>query len=129
MEAHTGMKKHESAMLTQLRTGKVGFNAFLHLMRVPDIQGPECDCQEGDMIVEHVLLKCPQWNTETAELISPLRTNNLKEILTTKSGGKAATRFVRRIGILDQFRAVVEQGREEHREEDVREREEGEREE
>jgi len=119
MEAHTGMKKHESALLTQLRTGKVGFNAFLHSMRVPDIQGPECDCQEGDMTVEHVLLKCPQWNTERAELISPLCTNNLKEILTTKSGGKAATRFVRRIGILDQFRAVVEQGREEHREEDV----------
>jgi hypothetical protein len=119
MEAHTGMKKHESALLTQLRTGKVGFNAFLHLMRVPDIQGPECDCQEGDMTVEHVLLKCPQWNTERAELISPLRTNNLKEILTTKSGGKAATRFVRRIGILDQFWAVVEQGREEHREEEV----------
>ena len=119
MEAHIGMKKHESALLTQLRTGKVGFNAFLHSMRVPDIQGPECDCQEGDMTVEHVLLKCPQWNTERAELISPLCTNNLKEILTTKSGGKAATRFVRRIGILDQFRAVVEQGREEHREEGV----------
>ena len=59
MKAHIGIKKHESALLTQLRTGKVGFNAFLHLMRVPDIQGPECDYQEGDIIVEHVLLKCP----------------------------------------------------------------------
>ena len=45
--------------------------------------------------------------------------NNLKEILTTKSGGKAATRIIRRIGILDQFRAVVEQEREEYREENV----------
>jgi hypothetical protein len=59
MEAHTGMKKHESALLTQLHIGKVGFNAFLYLIKVPDIQGPEYDCQEGDMIVEHVLLKCP----------------------------------------------------------------------
>ena len=115
------MKKHESALLTQLRTGKVGFNAFLHSMRVPDVRGPECDCQEGDMTVEHVLLKCPQWNTERAELINPLRTNNLKRILTTKSGGKAATRFVRRIGILDQFRTVVEQRREEDEEEEIQE--------
>ena len=76
------------------------------------------------MTVEHVLLKCPQWDTERAELISPLCTNNLKEILTTKPGGKAATRFVRRIGILDQFRAaVVEQRREEQEREDVQERE------
>jgi len=112
------MKKHESALLTQLRTGKVGFNAFLHSMRVPDVRGPECDCQEGDMTVEHVLLKCPQWSTERAELISPLCTNNLKAILTLKSERKAATRFVRRIGILDQFRAVVEEeGREGHQEE------------
>lgn len=110
MKAHIGMKKHESALLTQLRTGKIGFNAFLHSMRVPDVRSPECECQEGDMTVEHVLLKCPQWDIERAELISPLRTNNLKKILTTRSGGKAATRFVRRIGILDQFRAVVEQG-------------------
>jgi hypothetical protein len=35
MEAHIGMKKHESALLTQLRTGKVGFNAFLHSMEGP----------------------------------------------------------------------------------------------
>jgi len=73
--------------------------------------------------VEHVLLKCPQWDTERAELISSLRTNNLKRILTTKSGGKAATRFVQRIGILDQFRTVVEQGREEQEREDAQERE------
>ena len=74
------------------------------------------------MTVEHVLLKCPQWDTERAELISPLCTNNLKEILITKPGGKAATRFVRRIGILDQFRAVMEQGREEQEREDAQER-------
>jgi hypothetical protein len=40
------------------------------------------------MTVERVLLKCPQWNTERAELISPFRMNNLKEILTTKLAEK-----------------------------------------
>jgi len=60
MEAHIGIKKHESALLTQLCIDKVRFNAFLHSIRVPDIQGLECDYQEGDMTMEHVLLKCPQ---------------------------------------------------------------------
>ena len=50
--------------------------------------------------------------------------NNLKEILITKPGGKAATRFVRRIGLLDQFRAaVMEQRKEEQEREEVQERE------
>ena len=43
MEAYIDIKKHESALLTQLRTGKVGFNAFFYSIKVPDIQGPECD--------------------------------------------------------------------------------------
>jgi hypothetical protein len=43
MKTHTDIKKYESALLTQLRIGKVGFNAFLHSRRVSDIQGLEYD--------------------------------------------------------------------------------------
>jgi hypothetical protein len=59
MEAYIDIKKHKSILLTQLYISKVGFNTFLHSIRVLDIQGPECDYQEGDIIVEYVLLKCP----------------------------------------------------------------------
>jgi hypothetical protein len=48
--------------------------------------------------------------------------NNLKRILTTKSDEKVTTWFVQWIGILDQFRIVVKQGREEQEREDVQER-------
>jgi hypothetical protein len=37
IEAHIGIKKHKSALLTQLYIGKVRFNVFLYLMRVLDI--------------------------------------------------------------------------------------------
>jgi hypothetical protein len=59
MKAYINIKKHKSVLLTQLHIDKVGFNAFLYLIRVLDIQGLEYDYQEGDIIVEHVLLKCP----------------------------------------------------------------------
>jgi hypothetical protein len=108
MEAYKGLKKHESSLLTQLRTGKIGFNAFLYEMRVPEVLSPNCECESESMTVEHVLLKCPRWNAERAELIAPLRTSNITEILTTRAGGKAAVRLVQRTKLLSQFRAAAE---------------------
>lgn len=45
--------------------------------------------------------------------------NNLKKILIIKSEEKAATQFIQRIRILDQFRAVIKQERKKYREENV----------
>src|SRR5437763_16915249 len=39
-QAHAGRTKAESALLTQLRTGKIGFNAFLHEWKVPGYASP-----------------------------------------------------------------------------------------
>ena len=67
-----------------------------------------CDYANEPMTVEHVLLKCLRWNIERAELIAPLRTNNIIKILTTKAGGKAAIRLIQRTKLLSQFRMAVE---------------------
>ena len=57
------MRKPQSALLVQLRTGKVGFRAFLHQRKVPGVEDPYCDCgREEEMTVEHVLLRCQTWN-------------------------------------------------------------------
>jgi hypothetical protein len=108
MEAHKGLKKLESSLLTQLRTEKIGFNAFLYEMRVQEVLSPNCECASESMTVEHVLLKCPRWNAERAELIAPLRTSRITKILTTRAGGKAAVRLVQRTKLLSQFRAAAE---------------------
>ena len=78
-------------------------------MRVLDVLSLNYDYANKLMIVEHVLLKCPRWNIERAELIAPLRTNNIIKILTTKVGGKAAIRLIQRTKLLSQFRIAVEQ--------------------
>ncbi len=125
IEAHMGLKKHESALLTQLRTGKIGFNAFLYEMKVPNILSPNCDCpREESMTVEHILLNCPKWSTEREELIHPLRTTDIKEILTSKRGAKAAIRMIQRTKILDQFKRAVDQDIEQRLRDENREEEE-----
>jgi hypothetical protein len=58
---HAGRTKPESAILTQLRTGKMGFNAFLYERRVPGVWSRRCTCEQGAMPVRHVLLVCLDW--------------------------------------------------------------------
>ena len=100
---HAGRTKAESALLTQLRTGKIGFNAFLHERRVPGYESPRCACGQSRMTVRHVLLTCHLWKKEREARIKPLRTTSLNTILGTAKGASAATRFIQQIGILQQF--------------------------
>src|SRR5436190_13930238 len=41
---HAGLRKHESSVLTQMRTGKIGLRAFLYARRVPEVESPLCQC-------------------------------------------------------------------------------------
>ena len=110
METYIKLKKHESTLLTQFRTSKIDFNVFLYEMKVPDILNSNCDCSRGgNMTVEHVLLKCPKWSTEREELIHPLRTTDIKKILTFKKRVKTVVNMIQRIKILNQFKRVVDQ--------------------
>jgi len=44
---HAGRTKAHSALLTQLRTGKIGFSNFLYERRVPGVWSRRCACEEG----------------------------------------------------------------------------------
>ena len=39
---HTRLRKHESSVLTQMRTGKIGLRAFLYACRVLEVESPLC---------------------------------------------------------------------------------------
>ena len=87
---HAGRTKAESALLTQLRTGKIAFNAFLHERRVPGYESPRCACGPSRMTVRHVLLTCRLWKEEREARIKPLRTTSLRTILGTAKGASTA---------------------------------------
>jgi hypothetical protein len=102
---HAGRVKPHSALLTQLRTGKVGFNEFLYERRVPDVYSKRCGCKREAMSVRHVLIACPKWRnireTELREFGEDLR-----EILGTKEGATAAIRAILKTELLEQFKAT-----------------------
>ena len=94
------MSRAQSSLVIQLRTGKIGFRAFLHKMRVPDVDDPLCkNCEEGEeMTVEHVLMRCQRWSELRKECFEkafkPNKTPSLEGLLGIRKGYLATARIV-----------------------------------
>lgn len=58
IEAHTLLKKADSALATQIRTEKFGLAAFLHRRRVPGFSSPACPCGWHWQNPKHVIMFC-----------------------------------------------------------------------
>jgi hypothetical protein len=111
---HTGRTKAHSALLTQLRTGKIGFMNFLYERRVPGVWSRRCACEEGAMTVRHVLLRCPTWRASREEELAAFR-GDIRRILNTSPGATAAIRLILRTKLLDQFKTTACDGEQEKR--------------
>ena len=100
---HKGLRKPQSALVVQLRTGKVGFDSFLYHHHVPGVDSPNCDCGGGEMTVGHVLLDCSRWDELRAKVLRHVDGNSLETLLGTRKGCLAAARMVQKTGLLAQF--------------------------
>jgi hypothetical protein len=105
------MPRAWSSLVIQLRTGKIGFRAFLHQRKVPGVEDPTCkDCDAGeDMTVDHVLLRCNKWRDLRRECLQSAGYTRdqalLPDLLNTRKGCLAAARMVWKTGLLEQFKA------------------------
>jgi hypothetical protein len=52
------LRKAESIMLVQLRTGRTGLRHFLSKARVPGYESEQCSCGTGSETPRHILLHC-----------------------------------------------------------------------
>lgn len=111
---HGGLRKYLSALVIQLRTGQIGFNAFLHKRRVPGVNNPSCThCDSGqDMTVEHVVLQCPKWEALREEKLTGQQRTSLRALLSTRRGCLAAARLVLATRLLAQYNNCGELGEE-----------------
>ena len=98
-------RKAAGSLLVQLRTGKIGFNDFLHSRGVPQVRSRRCACGMGDMTVRHVILVCQNWANERKTYLDRAD-RDLKRILNTPEKATAAIRMILATEILAQFRAV-----------------------
>ncbi len=101
---HKELRKAESALLVQMRTGHIGFAKYLQKRGVPGYESPNCQCQQGHETPRHIALYCT---------IDPSLRNKLKDakgrfipypqLIGTNLGAKKATKWLMRTGRLGQF--------------------------
>ncbi len=102
---HQHLRKPESSLAVQLRTGKNGFNAFLYQARVPTVPSPLCSCGRGSQTAKHILIHCSTFAAARHQLRDDQgRLPDYKQLLTTPEGLQKVTRWVIQRGILGQYR-------------------------
>ena len=60
LRKHKDLLKHESSLLVQIRTGKVGLRAFLFERHVPEVVTPRCRCGNAAETPQHLVLDCSE---------------------------------------------------------------------
>src|SRR6266480_6985275 len=59
VKQHAALHKAESAVITQIRTGRIGLAAFLNMVRVPGVESPACQCGWARETAAHVIAHLP----------------------------------------------------------------------
>ncbi len=100
LRLHKHLKKAESAVLVQARTGRIGLAHFLHKAKVPGIIAPSCACEQGTETAEHVLLHC-QFEAERRNW---QRGASLRDLVSNQRNTKHVAKWLIQSGRLGQFR-------------------------
>jgi exonuclease III len=101
-QVHLGASKATSSLITQIRTEKIGLNAFLADRHVPD-KVAICTCERSRQTAKHILLFCPEYADERDSLYAAAGTKDYSKMLATPRGAKAAAQWLQRTGLLPQF--------------------------
>jgi hypothetical protein len=82
---HADLNMHESSLLTQIRTGKVGLQGFLFQRKVPEVITPLCQCGGAAETPAHIALFYTELEKEHQGLREPLAPNHPR--LHSSNGG------------------------------------------
>jgi hypothetical protein len=96
-----------SALITQIRTEKIGLNGFLTERHVPGYS-PECPCGWSRQTAKHIILNCPTYEDQRPELYTAAGTRDYRKMLVTSRGAKAAAILIQQTGLLPQFQLGLE---------------------
>ena len=107
---HTKLKKSQSSLLVQTRTGKIGLRSFLYTRKI--VEDERCKCGHTSQTVRHILMECPNFNRLRQEIWKeerrkePFRVVEWKKMLTYPPYTKKAIDFMRRTRLLKQYQGV-----------------------
>jgi hypothetical protein len=107
LQAHEGLTKAKSSLLTQARTGVIGLRRFLFERRVPGVPTPLCRCGQAQETVAHLVLRCE--DRELAMGRPELRDrHDLMEALGNRSGAAQIVTWLMGLGRLREYRLAME---------------------
>jgi hypothetical protein len=107
LKLHEGLRKAESLLAIQLRTGTNGLDAIFFQARVPSMLSPLCSCGRGQQTAKHVLIFWPRYAWARHELRDEHgHLPDFSKLLGTADGQRKTTRWVMQRGILGQFRGA-----------------------
>jgi ribonuclease HI len=96
LNLHDGLSKKHSALLSQLRTEKIGLKDFLYNRKVPGISSNRCPCGSNRQTVAHVLLRCRQHRQLRDQELGRLQgRNNLRKMLNERKVAVKAIKFIK----------------------------------
>lgn len=87
LNLHVRLRKAESTVLIQTRTGRVGLARFLDTRKVPGVMSAQCRCRAGEQTPQHMTL----YFIEEAKRRRGLRTSSrvdYHQLIGTASGAK-----------------------------------------
>ena len=93
--------------MVQIRTEKIGFQAFLAQRRVPGVS-PECECGEAVQTPKHVILACPNASEGRAEWLQRAGTSDYRVLTSTRKGLRMLAQRIMGLGLLQQFNLARE---------------------
>ena len=112
LKLHNELPKGLSSLLIQMHNGKIGLRKYLHGRKVPEISTPTCQCGQAPQSVTHVLAHCRKYSQIRRETWKEEEKNHawrsipVKEMLSSPRYAKKAAMFMKKTGLLGQFKAL-----------------------
>ena len=110
LKIHAKLKKPQSSLIVQMRTGKIGLRSFLNSRKI--VESEQCECGHTSQTVRHDLMECRKFSRLRQEIRKeeqrkePFGVVEWRKMLTHPSYTKKAVDFMRRTRLLKQYKEV-----------------------
>jgi hypothetical protein len=104
VKLHAKLRKAESSIITQIRTGRIGLAAFLNKAKVPGFPSPVCPCGSARETAAHVIAHCERFAELRRTLIdSRTRQIDIKGLVSKPEIVPKLAKWFIQLQILPQF--------------------------
>jgi hypothetical protein len=102
LKLHLGLRKAESSILVQARTGRIGLAKFLYNRKVPGVLSAQCRCRNGEETPRHIALYCTEESNRRQQLHTGGRMD-YQQLIGTNGGARKLAEWMIRSGRIGQF--------------------------